>query len=127
MGSFEYAGSVVSMDDRALAHMQAVIGAKFQRKESFFFSWTHSRGKGSGRVSVWMHPAIPAVFSYDSVGRVPLSREWLLALMDLANSAPGLSYVAEPVQGTLPTDSGVRAVSPVGRGSGAASDRRQRR
>ena len=61
MGSFRY-GEIVRVDfeDRTLAHLQSVIGAKVRRGESFHFSWMDDRSQGGGRSSVWIHPRLLA-------------------------------------------------------------------
>ena len=71
MGKMLYSDSdiVIEFDDRALTHLQLVIGAKLRRHESFFFSWGDAKAVGSGRSSIWM---------------------------DSANSGQGLVYSEEP-------------------------------
>jgi len=40
MGKLTYDSTLtVDFDDRVLAHLQLVIGAKLRRAESFYFSW----------------------------------------------------------------------------------------
>ncbi len=41
MGTLIYgdSGLIVDFDDRVLAHLQIVIGAKLRRHEGFFFTW----------------------------------------------------------------------------------------
>lgn len=97
MGQLVYASTFEArFDDRVLAHLQVVIVAKLRRQESFAFSWSNAREDGSGRASVWLHPAIPLVFTFHG-SRVPtLSRAWIDALMSSANSSGGLRVVPEP-------------------------------
>lgn len=57
MGKLIYDGEVaVTFDDRLLAHLQAVIGAKLRRSESFYFTWKDSVQTGGGRTTIWLGP-----------------------------------------------------------------------
>jgi hypothetical protein len=88
-GAFE-----VAIDDRALAHLQIVIGAKLRRQESFFFSWDGD-GEQGGHSSIWLNPYIPMRFSFESRDAIPVNREWLEQLTRAANSTGGLRFVPE--------------------------------
>lgn len=97
MGRFRYGdGLVVDFDDRLLAHLQLVIGAKIRRGESFFFSWRDDPGVGDGRTTVWVHAAVPMSFKYYGSRMPQISRAWIEALTATANSPMGLQVVAEP-------------------------------
>ncbi len=97
MGKLTYDSTLtVDFDDRVLAHLQLVIGAKLRRGESFFFSWRDDQSVGDGRSSLWLHPTVPLYFKY-SGGRPPaINRVWIDALMASANSPMGLHLVSEP-------------------------------
>lgn len=97
MGRFTYEGSVkVEFDDRALAHLQLVIGSKLRRGESFFFSWRDDATIGGGRTTVWIHPRCNLVYKFYG-GRQPrLNPAWIDALAVTANSSTGLYLVPEP-------------------------------
>jgi hypothetical protein len=98
MGKLLYGDSEIEIefDDRALTHIQIVIGAKLRRGESFFFSWKDDLSVGAGRSSVWLDKSIPLYFKF-SGGKVPtLNREWLSILADSANSGQGLVFTTEP-------------------------------
>lgn len=76
---------VIEFDDRTLAHVKTVIVAKLRRNEAFLLAWTVSTEHGSGRHSVWIHPAIPLQFQF-SGGRLPsINRTWMQQLMESAN------------------------------------------
>jgi hypothetical protein len=96
MGHLVYGDSAyeVSVDDRALAHLQIVIGAKLRRQESFFFSWEDGQSS-DGHSSIWLNPFIPLRFSFEANDAIQVNREWLEMLTRAANSAGGLRYVAE--------------------------------
>jgi hypothetical protein len=82
---------VVVFDDRTLAHLQAVIGGKLRRAESFFFSYSDE-----GRpVAHWINPILPLRFTYDELPP-KLNRAWVELLTDHANSVKGLEVVPEP-------------------------------
>jgi hypothetical protein len=80
------------LDDRTLAHVEIVIIAKLRRSESFAFSLP---GKGDARTSIWISPASDIQFEYAS-GTQEVSRAWLEALIESANSPQGLRIIAEP-------------------------------
>jgi hypothetical protein len=97
MGKLTYDSTlVVDFDDRVLAHLQVVIGAKLRRNEAFYFSWRDDAAIGDGRSVVWLHPAIPLYYKFNG-GRVPaINRAWIEDLMTAANSSGGLRLVPEP-------------------------------
>ena len=97
MGTLTYdVVSKVVFEDRALAHLQIVIASKLRRGESFNFSWSRTVAEGSGRTTVWLHPAIPLVYEYSGNRPAAINRKWLELLMESANSAAGLQLVPEP-------------------------------
>lgn len=97
MGRFMFEGQLkADFEDRLLAHLQTVIGAKLRRGESFHFSWKDDPSVGDGRTSIWVHPYSVITYKYYG-GRVPaLNKAWIDALMYTANSPRGLYVVPEP-------------------------------
>jgi hypothetical protein len=97
VGKLFYAsGVVLDVDDRLLAHLEVVIGAKLRRDESFYLTLRHDQLAGGGRTAIWLNAAVPLRFAYRS-GAVPrMNRHWLDALMATANSSPGLRILEEP-------------------------------
>jgi len=94
----------IDFDDRILAHLHLVIGAKLRRNESFFFAWKDDPRNGDGRSVIWIYPMAPLVFKFHG-GRAPLiNRRWVDELMLTANSSQGLRVVPEP------SETGSRAV-----------------
>jgi len=85
-----------TFDDRALAHLQAVMMGKLRRGEGFGFSWGKTAEQGSGRSTIWVHPGVELHFEYEDAARPNLNRAWLEALTRQANTAVGLSLVDEP-------------------------------
>lgn len=97
MGTLLYDSSFsADFEDRALAHLQIVIGAKLRRNESFYFSWKDDARIGDGRTTIWLHPSISLVYKYFG-GRMPsINRAWIEELTHLANTPGGLQIVREP-------------------------------
>lgn len=99
MGKFTYDSTMtVDVEDRALTHLQIVIGAKLGRGESFQFTWKDDPEVGSGRTTIWMHPSLPMGFKYYDSKVPALNRRWVEALMESANTTAGLHLVPEPPQ-----------------------------
>ena len=99
MGKFIYENSVkVDFEDRALAHLQAVITGKLRRGESFTFSWKDDSSIGDGRTTVWMHANCSLVYKFYGSRPPQLSTAWLEALSHTANSPAGLHLVPEPAR-----------------------------
>lgn len=98
MGKLTYDSTLVAdFDDRVLAHVQVVIGAKLRRGESFYFTWKDDPQVGDGRSTIWLNPGIPLGYKYFGSRAPTLNREWIEALMVTANSSGGLRIVPEPV------------------------------
>ena len=76
--------------DRILAHVRVVATTKLRRGESFTLTWRHPDGAPEGRTSIWMQPAIPLKFVFDSAEAEPLDQEYLRSLADAANTSNGL-------------------------------------
>lgn len=86
----------VEFDDRVLAHLQVVLGAKLRRGESMLFSWRDSVDAGDGRTSMWIHPFADIAFKYYRHRRPTISHEWIDQLMLEANKPGALQLVEEP-------------------------------
>ncbi|WP_243073786.1 ATP-dependent DNA ligase [Microbacterium sp. SS28] len=97
MGKLTYENSVkIDLDDRALAHLELVIGSKLRRREPFHFSWKDDASVGSGRTTIWVHPSASLVFKYQGSRRPSINHAWIEALAYAANSPAGLTLVPEP-------------------------------
>ena len=102
MGKFLYGAHVaVEFDDRVLAHLQVVIGAKLRRNESTLFSWRDAIDSGDGRTTIWVHPWADVVFKYYGHRKALINAGWVDALMLEANKPGGLQLVPEPSTDTL--------------------------
>jgi hypothetical protein len=104
------AGTPIEIDDRALAHLKIAITTKLRRNESFTLSWRHADGQPRGRSSLWLHPAIPIRFVFESVEAGELDRDWIEELMRGANSGGGIvldlerSTAADELTGPKPVE-----------------------
>jgi hypothetical protein len=97
LGKFIYGPTMtVEFDDRALAHLQIVIGAKLRRGESCYFSWRDDAQVGGGRTTLWLHPAMQLVYRYFGGGHPSINNAWVEQLMLTANAPSGLLLVPEP-------------------------------
>jgi len=86
----------VLVDDRVLAHLQMVIGAKLRRNESFYFTLMQGATAEESRLTLWLHPTISLAFDYDEPGTPSLNRAWVEVLVEAANGGSGLHLVPEP-------------------------------
>jgi hypothetical protein len=103
MGQLVYAGSVrVEFEDRLLAHLQLVIGAKIRRGESFHFSWRDDPSAGDGRTIVWVNPSVSIAYRFGTSAAPRINRAWLDALTHAANSPAGLHILPEPSEPAAP-------------------------
>lgn len=97
MGTLTYDSTMAAdFDDRTLAHLQVVIGAKLRRNEAFYFSWKDDASIGNGRSVIWIHPTIPIAFKFFGSRPPAINREWIDEMMLSANTPAGLHIMAEP-------------------------------
>ena len=97
MGQLVYNSSTwVEMDDRTLAHLQIVIGAKLRRGEGFPFRWALESDEGEVN-GLWIATGISLRFTYDGSDLPQINLDWIDALTAAANSDLGLQMVPEPV------------------------------
>lgn len=96
MGVLVYGGQkAIEFDDRLLAHLEIVIVSKLRRHEGFLLSWKDDAGPDSGRVAIWLDPAIPLVFNYEQIPG-EINRAWLESLIAASNSTRGIIVSEEP-------------------------------
>lgn len=93
MGNLHYGSTdqPIRIDDIQLAHLRVVVTTKFRRGESFPLSWIHSSDTPGGRSTVWLQPAIPLRFVFDSAESAELDPALLRQMAEQANSAAGLT------------------------------------
>lgn len=90
--------SEIELDDRLLAHLRLVIVSKMRNQESFALSWTVEADRGSGRESLWVHPAIPLRFRFFGSRPPAINRAWI-DQMSTAASRGDLRIMPEPDEG----------------------------
>ncbi|SDT31015.1 DUF7882 family protein [Microterricola viridarii] len=96
MGELIYgAETSYEMEDRTLAHVKVAVGAKLRRQESFYLSWVVPASSGSGRISIWLSPAIPLQFHFRGNTAPKLSPIWVQALELTAVSDRGMVVLPE--------------------------------
>lgn len=102
MGSIFYGemDHAIHVDDAVLSHLKVVIVTKLRRQESFTLSWTHPEGEPEGRSTIWLHPAIPLRFMFDSAEAPPLKPEWITAMANSVNSTGGITVLSEDMLST---------------------------
>jgi hypothetical protein len=82
----------VEIDDRTLAHLQAVIFEKLRAHEGFSLTLDDDEHE----VSVWLNARTAIEFVFRDARAVILNQEWLDVLTLAADSDGGLWVVAEP-------------------------------
>lgn len=67
MGRLKYDGLAepIHIDDVTLAHLKVVIATKLRRQESFMMTWCPADPGRDGRLTAWIHPAIPLQLAFD--------------------------------------------------------------
>ncbi|MBO0983730.1 hypothetical protein [Rathayibacter sp. SD072] len=102
MGHLHYGTESFTLEDRALFHLQVVIGVKLRRSEAFFVSWRPELESIEGRHALWMDNGVPIHFEYASSRSPSINRDWIEHLVLAANSAGGLNLAdernAEPIE-----------------------------
>ena len=92
MGVLHYgAGHRIDIDDDLLAHLKLVVVTKLRRNESFTLSWTHSGAQTPGRSTIWLHPAIPLRFEFDSPAPAKMNPELLDQMTHSTHSTGGIT------------------------------------
>lgn len=83
-------GMHIEVEDRLLAHVQAVVVSKVRRNEGFVLNWTETSAQGSGRRSIWIHPYLELVFEYNGSKRPELDAKLADEMMGRAGTSTGL-------------------------------------
>jgi len=100
MGLLVYAGSEsYEIEDRVLAHAKIAITSKLRRNECFLLNWSVPASSGSGRVSIWLSPAIPLQFRFSGSKPPELNRVWLEALERSSTGVRGMLLMGEDEAG----------------------------
>lgn len=88
MGRMKYDGSgdEIVIDDATLVHLKIVISTKLRRQESFMMTWRPVDDAVNRRRSVWIHPAIPLQFGFDTDEDHPIDPRRIHRLMEHLNA-----------------------------------------
>jgi hypothetical protein len=115
--------TTVTIDDRALAHLQYVIFQRYRRHEPFVMTIVTGEAGDRQRRSTWMTPGAPVAFAYDDETMPQLDRVWLEDLMKQSYSGNGLVYSA-PLEGEdeLDADAAADVLAEAGAIVGAAAE-----
>lgn len=93
MGSLTYdRASRIDIDDRTLAHLQAVVFDKLRRGESFALDLQDA----TRAVTIWVSPRTPIAFTYGAGHRPELNRAWLVDMAESAGVHGVLRLTREP-------------------------------
>ncbi|MDN5895901.1 hypothetical protein FM104_14210 [Microbacterium esteraromaticum] len=82
MGRFAPLPDGIEVEDRELAHLEAIIHTKFRRKESFMLVPPPDPGQPAGYVALWFHPSMAVQFAYDTAEHFPLDELTLQQMTD---------------------------------------------
>jgi hypothetical protein len=104
MGTLVYgAAPAITIEDRVLKHLQAVMIMKLRRDEPFAFNWDAEPGIGedtehpnAAHGTIWISQGSQLYFRYDGARQDKLNPEWIEALTKAAYSPRGLWAVPEP-------------------------------
>lgn len=72
------------VDDRTLAHLKTITLMKLRRNESFSITLRDAAAE-RGRVTLWLHPSIPLLFTFATDETFDMDRPLLEELMHGAN------------------------------------------
>lgn len=97
MGTLYYGSGAdpIDMPDDLLAHVKVVVATKLRRGESFTMSWRHAEDQPRGRSTIWLQPAIPMRFVFDSPDAEIIDPVALKGLSHAANSTGGLTVALD--------------------------------
>ena len=89
MGKLEYNSShpAIEIDDDTLAHVKILIATKLRRQESFMMTWLPLGDGPDRRASVWIHPAIPLRFGFDTAEHTAIDTHRVAEMMHALNSS----------------------------------------
>ena len=110
----------IALPDRLMGYIKVIASTKLRRGELFTLTWTGT-AEEPGRSTIWLQPAIPLRFVFDSVEPEQLVGDYLRSLADQANAASGLVIDTRTWESAEEaTRTPVRSARPVGRSVRAA-------
>jgi len=89
MGRLRYDGisDPILIEDVTLSHLKIVIATKLRRQESFMMTWRPINGGADQRATVWIHPAIPLQFGFDSAEQPAIDARLIAEMMQALNAS----------------------------------------
>jgi len=96
MGWLQYAGTALPIEDRALAHLRAVLRHKLQLREHFLLKWRVAPRHGSGRLALWCGPETALVFRFESQAPIHLNTAWVEQMLAASYISGGVDLADEP-------------------------------
>jgi hypothetical protein len=111
MGYLHYGSRdhAVPIEDRTLAHLKVVILSELREGRSIAYSFRRPPSEGSGRETLWLHPAAELRFQFLGNRAPSLNRDWLKAMWKTCQTPTGLYVMEEPEQrrtDAVPTETG---------------------
>ncbi|WP_202107077.1 hypothetical protein [Agromyces seonyuensis] len=103
----------IEIPDWTLAHIKVVATTKLRRGETFML--TGIDRSAERRTSLWMNPAMPLRFTFDTVELETLDRELLQSLARAADSNAGLVVDLDEPNAAMPATptAPARPVAPI--------------
>lgn len=95
MGYLIYDSNEYEIADRMLQHLKVAVVQRLRRQESFVLSWVNPVEKGSGRISLWVSPAIPGGFRFSGSGVPEINSRWVQAMSTLSHTTRGMQVLSE--------------------------------
>ncbi|GGD77603.1 DUF7882 family protein [Microbacterium murale] len=83
---YDHTAEAIGIEDETLAHLKVVVATKLRRQESFMMTWLPIGGGPNGRMSAWIHPAVPLVFMFDSAELPSINSKRLEDMMHATNA-----------------------------------------
>lgn len=83
---YDHTAEAIGIEDETLAHLKVVVATKLRRQESFMMTWLPVDGSRDGRMSAWIHPAVPLLFIFDSVDLPSIDPRRLEEMMHATNA-----------------------------------------
>jgi hypothetical protein len=85
----------IEIDDRLLAHVEAVTFSRLRRGNAFALRWTERIEVGDGRRVIWMHSGADLYFEDVGGDRHELDRELIERLAVAADSNSGMDLALD--------------------------------
>ncbi|CAH0157779.1 MULTISPECIES: hypothetical protein [unclassified Microbacterium] len=88
MGRLKYDNTAgpIHIEDETLAHLKVIIATKLRRQESFMMTWSPIDGGPDKRMTAWIHPSVPLLFSFDDEEAPAIDPQRLEEMMHATNA-----------------------------------------